>query len=72
MRQSTHALPQGSIGASEVGYVTRQEEGTGMTALHYACRQGEGMALAVLSLIDAGADAGAVRPRQRSGGGASC
>ncbi len=39
----------------------RQEEESGLTALHYACRKGESMALAVLSLIDAGADAAAVR-----------
>ena len=40
----------------------RQEDGTGLTALHYACRKGDAMALAVLSLIDAGADASLVRP----------
>ena len=45
-----------------MGELGAQEDASGLTALHYACRKGDTMSLAVLSLIDAGADAGAVRP----------
>ena len=55
----------------------RQDDGTGLTALHYACRKGDAMALAVLSLIDAGADASLVRtdadqPMRGAEGGHGC